>query len=475
MRSLTGLLTGAGTRYLNHYGPSGSFPIIPYHRLVEKSGGTDARAVADKILLVGYLEDFQPETTDGVFHTPYSPVSSVELAATALANLLEDKQVAPAFPPPYEALWVLGWGTLLGGCAQAFNLQRGLAAIAFLGGAYLGGAGALFAAEGLWLPIMVPLGWQIPAASVASVWLSHRRRARHEEKMQSVIQRFIPVDVFSHLTRQDDSASLPAYGRLTSGVCLATDAGRYTSLAETMEPMTLARLINLYYEVIFEPVTRRGGWISDVVGDAMLAIWLVEENSDAARYEALAAALEIRDAVQRFERANGLILPIRMGLHYGELRVGYVGTTERGEIRAVGDTVNTAARLEALNKPLGSQILVSDQFLEGLWVSGIRPLGDFLLAGKVRPVSVAELVCGYREQPQPRELYTRFQEAMALFRSERWSEAYAAFTLLGLQFPEDGPTRFYHKTCQSYLADPARATGAGVTVEKPDPARLIND
>lgn len=474
LRSLAKLLSGKESRYLNHYGPARSFPTLPYYRLLESLPGSLAEMLKNKILLVGYLEDYQPETTDGLFYTPFSPVSSVELAATALANLLEDKQVTPAFPPLYTTLWLLAWGALLGGCAEASSVRGGMALISFLGGLYLAGAWALFRGEGLWLPILVPLAWQVPAALLASVWLNYIKRARREEKMQSVIERFIPVEVFSHLTRHEDSATLPAYGRLVPGVCLATDAGRYTALAETLEPMTLAQLMNAYYEAIFEPVTRRGGWVSDVVGDAMLAVWLDEDGSDSARHEALAAALEIRQAVRRFEQERKLILPIRMGLHYGELRVGYVGTSERGEIRAVGDTVNTAARLEALNKLLGSQILVSEPLLEGLPTTGSRSLGEFLLAGKSRPVAVAELVCGPDRQPEPKELYDRFEEAMVLFRNEKWVEAHTAFTLLNLQFPEDGPTRFYHKTCQSYLANPERGLESGITVEKPDPARLHN-
>jgi adenylate cyclase len=206
----------------------------------------------------------------------------------------------------------------------------------------------------------------------------------------------------------------------------------------------------------------------------MLAIWITDGDACEARYSALSAALEIREAVRRFEKSHGLILPIRMGLHYGDLRIGYVGTSDRGEIRAVGDTVNTAARLEALNKLLGSHILVSEQVLEGLAVDRVRPLGEFLLAGKSRPVAVAELVPEPEGQSGLDELHDRFREALALFAGERWSEAYAAFTRLGLQFPDDGPTRFYQRTCQSYLADPALAAGrSGIQVEKPESARLF--
>lgn len=477
LQSLTRVLGGDGVRYFNHYGPARTFPIIPYHELVQPIAGAPPAALKGKILLVGYMDDFQPETNEGQFYTAFSSVSAVELAATALANLLEDRWVQPAFAPPYDMLWLLAWGGLLGALAQRLSIKPGLMLITALGAAYLATAWLLFQAQGLWLSIVIPVGWQTSLALVLSLALNYRRGARREQAMQSVIHRFIPVDVFSHLTRHQDHATLPSYGRLTQGLCLATDAGRYTALAETLEPMALARLMNAYYEAIFEPVTRHGGWVSDVVGDAMLAIWVADDKDDRAlRQQALRAALEILEAVRRFEKRHELVLPIRMGLHYGDLRIGYVGTAERGEIRAVGDTVNTAARLEALNKLLGSQILVSEPVLEGLDAAEVRPLGEFLLAGKSRPVSVLELFPKADGSPRSGELLPRFGEALALFGEQRWPEAHAAFTRLGLQFPEDGPTRFYQQTCQSYLANPALADAAsGISIQKSDPARLFNN
>src|SRR5690606_327754 len=103
----------------------------------------------------------------------YSTVSSVELAATALANLLEDKTVLPAFVPPREFLWVFFWGLALGSCAQLLSLQKALASIAALSAGYLLTAWALFRAAGLWLPLFVPLIWLAPTAVVGSVIVSH--------------------------------------------------------------------------------------------------------------------------------------------------------------------------------------------------------------------------------------------------------------------------------------------------------------
>lgn len=463
-------------RYFNHYGPTRTFPTIPYYRLAGPPSEELAKVFAGKIVLIGYLEDFQPENTEGLFDSPYSTVSSVELAATALANLLEDKTVLPAFAPPKDFLWLFLWGLVLGSCAQLLSFQKALASIAALSGGYLLTAWALFQADGLWLPLFVPLIWLAPAAAIGGVLVSHLRRIRREEKMQSVIERFIPVDVFSHLTRDEDMKALPSYGRLTHGICLATDAGRYSSLAETMEPMALADLMNDYYRVIFQPVARHGGWISDVIGDATLAIWITEGDDSETRRSVLQAALEIQQAVRRFEQHHHLDFPVRIGIHCGELRIGYIGTDSRGEIRAVGDTVNIAARLEALNKVLGTEILVSEAVLADIAEPRARRLGQFLLAGKTKPVSVAQLMsCSEVEIPQYQDFNARFQIALRHFEAERWPEAYAAFNQLVLQLPDDGPARFYLKTCETRLggAHPAGGRPLGIRIEKSDSARPL--
>jgi adenylate cyclase len=471
--SLLRVLGGDRTRFYHHYGPAGRFRTFPYWRWVD-SPSRETADLRGKIVLVGYLQDFQPETQEGLFHTPFSPLGSVELAATAVANLLENQEVRPVFTPLGEAFWVLAWGGLIGFLAQRLAPVRGLALVTALSGAYLAAAWGAFRLQGLWLPVVIPLFLQAPLALLGGFGSHYLRRARRERKMRSVIHRFIPVEVFSQLTQRADEANLPDFGRLTHGVCLATDAGQYTALAETTAPEELARLMNEYYKVIFEPVSRHGGWISDVIGDAMLAIWAAEGDERAARRNALAAARAIQRAVGRFEAAHGLTFPVRMGLHFGELRIGYVGTAERGEIRAVGDTVNTATRLEGLNKVLGTQILASEAVLRDLSDGGARPLGQFLLAGKTRPVPAAEIFPDPEGSPCPDDCRTRFGAALRLFAEARWPEAHAAFAALAEDHPRDGPTRFYEKTCRIYLADPpADPDAANVRVGKSSTAQAV--
>ena len=125
--------------------------------------------------------------------------------------------------------------------------------------------------------------------------------------------------------------------------------------------------MNRYYGVLFEPVKQHGGLVQDVVGDSMLAIWATTEPDASLRNRAMVAALAAATAVDRFNAASGrFALPTRIGLHSGRLLLGSVGAIDHYEYRAVGDIVNTATRLEGLNKHLGTRLLVSAEVLHGL-------------------------------------------------------------------------------------------------------------
>jgi len=474
LRTVIETLAGEKTRYFNHYGAAGAIARIPYHRLLEYRNDELAKhPLRGKIVLVGFDEDFQSDKSDNVFFSPFSVVSSLELAATAVANLLDDSDIRPLFGRWGQFAWLLSWGMLLGWLSSK-RLMVGVSGIAALTLGYLAAAYWLFSAQWLWLPMLLPLLWLAPMGMLSCLFNNYLRRSQENRKIHSVISRFIPEEATGRGENPEGADHWES--KLSFGVCLATDAGQYTALAETMKPMELGELMNEYYATLFTPVRRNGGWVSDVTGDAMMAIWTVPTSQTDIRVGALRAALDIRRAVDAFEAKREIKLPIRMGLHCGEMRVGFVGGREHGAYRAVGDTVNTAARLEGLNKLLGTRILVSEPLVENLTGFIVRPMGKFLLAGKSRPVAVHELIAPV--EASTRELagmMVRFAEALALFHAADWQAAAAAFEALARKFPEDGPIRFYRETARANAANPlATPDLAAIPVSKPPPGSLAS-
>jgi adenylate cyclase len=469
--SLIDTLVGEKTRYFNHYGPAGAITRIPYHRLFAKPENATEINLHGKLVLVGFNENFKPGQSENLFYSPFSAVSSLELAATTIANLISHTDIQPLFGRWGQFLFLTVWGVLLG-LVSSRNLTRGLTAILLMSAGYLAVAYGLFTTQNLWMPLILPIIFLLPLGMLACLMDNYLTRTREHRAIHSVISRFIPEAA----TRQLDQTDEPDQweGKVSFGVCLATDAGQYTALAEKMNPMDLAELMNDYYATLFPAVRRHGGWVSDVTGDAMMAIWSVPTLNTDIRIGPLRAALEILVAVEAFQSRHNTTLPIRMGLNCGEMRVGFVGGKEHGAYRAVGDTVNTSARLEGLNKLLGTRILVSEPLVENLPGFITRPAGSFLLAGKSQPIAVHELIAPADEVTAERlDMIERFADALALFQAARWKNSAAAFETLAEEFPDDGPARFYAKTARANANNPlATAEWAAIQVSKPAPGSL---
>lgn len=237
--------------------------------------------------------------------------------------------------------------------------------------------------------------------------------------------------------------------RLCTGVCVATDAERYTSVAEGIDPSGAMDFVNRYLEVVFRPVYQHGGFVADVRGDGMLAVWTAASPGRELRARVCLACLDIAGSAAGF--AGGL--RTRIGAHFGPIALGAVGTAAHREYRAVGDTVNTSSRLEQLNKELGTRVLVCSALAEGLDEFVFRDLGAVQLRGKRNRVRVLELMAQRDQASRPQLLLAAgFAALVAAENAGRWHEAADRARGLLARFPEDLPTRLHARRCEQVLS-----------------------
>jgi adenylate cyclase len=219
-----------------------------------------------------------------------------------------------------------------------------------------------------------------------------------------------------------------------------------------MDPKELGIYMNKYYETMFKPVKQHGGIVSGIIGDAMLALWVSAGEETALRGKACLAALDIHRALQQFDQSPGCAkLRTRIGLHCGQIFLGHVGALDHYQYTPMGDIVNTASRIEGLNKYVGTSVLVSEEIVEGLDGFLIREAGKFRLKGKARPVAAYELI-GLREasEEKQRSACDIFTEALGAFRRQSWDEAKEKFNRAIEILGEDGPSVFYMRLCERY-------------------------
>jgi adenylate cyclase len=442
LQAVLKLAGGENYPYLNFYGPPATILTIPYQQLLKADSGR-LKGLRDKVVFIGYVGNYQPKQRDG-FYTVFTQengldLSGVEIAATAFANLLHDETITSLSPLSLTLLLTL-YGLTVTLLLRKLPGSSGVFVTLLLASAYLSLVHWLFIQQHIWLPWFTPLALQTPLAMILMLTLHYRQMRRSREHLRELFGYYLPGDVIDQLAEDKEHAM--EQSDKAFGICLASDARQYTRLAERMEPEALQAFLNRYYEILFAPVRARGGVVSDVIGDAMLAIWPATESNLEMRQHACEAALEI---VQALSRSNlEPPLPTGIGLHAGELVMSHVGAIDHFEYRAVGDMVNTTNRIEVMNKTLGTHILASEQTLTGVRGLVTRELGAFMLAGRQQPIILYEVAALEDEAtPTLHELHRAFAEALSEWKSGERSRALLLFENILKRYPNDGPSTYY--------------------------------
>jgi adenylate cyclase len=468
LKGLIKMYSGSRRRYLNYYGPPRTIETIPFYRalgLTGDSGVNKSLNFNDKVVFVGLSEKELAERRDS-FHTVFSQangvfISGVEIAATAFANFLEDRAVKPVSASSFIIL-IFAWGLLVGFICRMTATT--VAALATLGGSavYFMAAQYQFNTDGTWLPVVVPLFIQAPIGFFGALSLNYFETNKERQNIRNALSYYVPNEVVNQLAK--NRVDMRRGGETVYGICLYADAAGYTSFSEHFEPRELRDTMHRYFEATFAPIHHHGGLVVDLKGDSILAIWKGARPDVKLRQQACIAALDLAKAVQGFnQRLEGLQLPTRIGLHAGELFLGNIGAAEHYEYGVTGDTVNTASRMDGLNKYLGTQVLASAEAIEGL--SGIlkREAGSFLLKGKTQPVVVYELLCRLEETDQKQvQACAIFADALDLFRRRAWREAQMNFGRCIELLEEDKLSQYYLKFCNEYLQEPPNGVWTSV-------------
>jgi adenylate cyclase len=171
------------------------------------------------------------------------------------------------------------------------------------------------------------------------------------------------------------------------------DFRSFTAGARSRTPNEVVERLDGAFAVLVEILDRHGGIVNKFLGDGFLALFGAPFEAAAAPQHAVAAAREMLVAMKAINHASAWPLRIGIGIHYGEVVAGNIGSPRRKEYTVIGDTVNFASRLEALNKDFDSQLLISATVRDALGEEGrdAVPLGEVAVRGYDRPMMVWRL------------------------------------------------------------------------------------
>jgi adenylate cyclase len=463
VQSMIEMYGASDHRYLNFYGPPRTIRTFPFHEFLRSDNApADLRG---KAVFVGLSEIALTERKDS-FYTTFSRadgvfLSGVEIAATAFANLLRNTPVTPVSPLHASAVVIL-WGLLIAFIGRLTVTPVVPLAIALVSLAYLSGAVWKFQTDGTWYPVVTPLFIQSPFGMIGAVLWKYLEANKERRNIRKALAHYVPDEVVDHLAA--NSADVRRDDRTIYGVCLFTDCEGYTAVSERMPTRELSDVMHRYFGVIFHPIKQNGGRVMKLEGDAMLAVWQGAQDDPVIRRCACKAAMEIAEAVRQFnESLEGVKLPTRIAVHAGEIFFGNIGTEEQYKYGVMGDTVNTASRMDGLNKYLGTGILVSQDVIHDLDGFLTREAGTFVFKGKTQRICVHELLSvSDGAASVQRNACETFAEGLAAFRCRSWDCAEEKFRESTRLLKRDRLSEFYLKLLTDYRSRPREGRWEGV-------------
>ena len=235
-------------------------------------------------------------------------------------------------------------------------------------------------------------GWLISYAVAGAT--SRTIGARQRAFAQSALGKYLPRDVAAQIINNPKRLSL--HGEKREVYSVFSDLQGFTTLSHAVTPETVASLLNEYLDRLSDIVLHYGGTIDKFVGDAVVAFWgaPISRSDDGKR--AAAAAYAMFEAGEKFRHdmklreGIPLIGKTRVGLHKGDAIVGNFGGKGRIQYTALGDSINTAARLESANKEMKTNVLFSREACEHSDRDDLVAMGRVTLRGRAKPVDVFE-------------------------------------------------------------------------------------
>lgn len=401
------------------------FRIFP----IEAVGLLPKDWIAGRIALIG--ADFRD--TDRirvpkaiVYGATAGAIPGVVVHAHMLAQIIDGRSVAElGFAGRFAVALVAvaaGLGLALVSLPLPARLASGVGVIALLVGA---GVGATWLG-GPDVPLVAPLLGYL-GTFAGGVGFVGRRARRKKRFIRQAFSRFVSPALVAQLEADPDRLVLG--GERREVTFLFSDIAGFTSLSEGMDAEELGRLLNEYFDGMCGVVVAHNGTIDKLIGDAVVAIFGAPISQEDHARNAVACALAMDAFAERFRveiRSRGVNLGItRIGVHGGVATVGNFGGRDRFNYTALGDTVNTASRLEGANKALGTRICVSGAVAEDCPGMAFRPVAEVVVKGRKEAIAVFEPIESRPDLDDYRAAYQalRHGEADALARFERIAAA----------------------------------------------------
>jgi adenylate cyclase len=265
---------------------------------------------------------------------------------------------------------------------------------------------------------------------------------------------YVPKEIVQQLLAQNKELTLG--GEKKEVTVLFSDIANFTRIAEEIPTEILMNLLAEYFDGLSKIILRSQGTIDKYIGDSIMAFWNapldVPNHPEICAAAVLKCSAFVKTLNARRKQEGKPEFATRFGIHTGSAIVGNIGTPERMNYTLIGDTVNSASRLQGVNKIYGTTLLISEQVQKKLSSAFIsRPLDIVEVKGKKQKITIFELMAKQGDDPsiaptaEDKTLADRFTKAYSAYYGDDRSSAKRLFSEIHKDFPKDIPTEIYLK------------------------------
>jgi len=447
---------------INFVGPPKSYPTYSFVDIVR--GEVDRTVFKDKIVFIGATS---PDLHDSYFVPTSKGVAmpGVEILANAAQTLIFDNPIRPqSTTSVFIMIFIL---SMLVGLGFSYVRLRTVTIVTFLLMPASLFVAIIFFNNGTLLNIVYPI-LTLGVAFTSNLGYAYLRRKQQKEEIQRAFGKYVSKDVINEIMK--DPKKLQLGGEHREITVFFSDIRGFTGISEKLSAEELVALLNEYLTHMTDIIIEEGGIVDKYMGDAIMAFWGAPLKQPDHAVRACKTNLKMLDRLTELQKdwsKRGIpVLYIGAGLNTGYCVVGNMGSTQRFDYTAMGDTVNLGSRLEGVNKQYGTTTLISESTHSVVKDHfATRKLDRIKVKGRDAPITIFELLAEKATTAQ-KSTIKHFESGLEKYWKQDWDGAIEEFRKALRVTPHDEPSRIFIERCEAFKRQPPGENWDGVLVMK---------
>lgn len=439
---------------IRYVGPERTLRYVSYYQALDPDQFLPPGSLEGHIVLIGRDVRATPEpgaAQPDAFATPFTAASGLLMPGVeAHANMIRTAMAGDAVHEASRLVGALvlvvvvafaGWLMASWRPVRSAAVGGTLAIVVAAGGAWL------FYHWNIWIPALAPLAG-IGLIYVATGGMAFVEEQARRRQIKRAFEHYVSPQVVDEMVAHPERLVLG--GQRRELTILFGDIAGFTSLAESLAPEEIASLLNHHLTAMTGIVLQNGGTVDKFIGDAIMAFWNAPLDDPDHALHACQAALEMAAALGSATSPDPARSRVRMriGIHTGPVVVGNMGSADRFDYTAIGDSVNVASRIEGANKIYGTLTLVSGATAAA--VGGrlpLRRIDRVRVKGRSEPLDIFSL------QVSP-GIAEANDEAIDAYRRQDWARAVTCWDAVLALSPDDAVARAYLERIAAFRDTP---------------------